>query len=364
MKVKVTELNSNPFKKFINNGKFDKERIDKLKESIEHGTLPENFTARKNDRGKYELTSGHHRLEAIKQVKGNDYEVAIEEVNYNDETMLIDMVRENLTQRETDFKDTEESIVLARAWLQNKCSTVKLLDSAYKSGKHTKGKEGSEPQVDSSRQIAQFLSKQGKMISHETIRSYLIIYDKLDPELHGKVQKLESATKEEREELLPKRIASELAQIEQEYQKPVFEQIKKEELNKENSIKAISAFKKAPEELKEKVVAGDVPITDIEHEMKIRDISAKLGLQAQQEQGEPDNISLKMEEILDTFIYGFSKIDSRLWDKGFISEFLMPNVPMRRAEELEKKMEHTIYEVLIPFYQELKLQIELRKEKS
>lgn len=363
MKLKVKELNPNPFKKFINNGKLDNERVDKLKESIEHGTLPESFTARKNDKGKYELTSGHHRLEAIKQVKGNDYEVAIEEVNYNDETMLIDMVRENLTQRETDFKDTEESIVLARAWLQNKCSTVKLLDSAYKSGKHTKGKEGSEPQVDSSRQIAQFLSKQGKTISHETIRSYLIIYDKLDPELHGKVQKLESATKEEREELLPKRIASELAQIEQEYQKPVFEQIKKEELNKENSLKAISAFKKAPEELKEKVVAGDVPITDVEHEMKIREISAKLGLQAQEEQGEPD-ISLEIRELVNYFIDGFMKIGRKFGDKSFISEDMMPNIPIEKAESLMEEMEHTIYEVLIPFYQELKLQIELRKEKS
>lgn len=360
MKIKISELNPNPFKKFINDGKLDGERVGKLKESIEHGTLPENFTARKSN-GKYEIASGHHRLEAIKQVKGMDYEVGVEEVNYDDETMLIDMVRENLTQRDTDFKDTEDSIVLARAWLQSGVNSVKRFNEIkhQKTQKNPKG-AGRPDEPDSSRQIAQFLSKQGKMISHVTICSYLTIYDKLDPELHEKVQKLESATKEEREEALPKRVASELAQIEQEYQKPVYEQIKSAELNKENSIKAISTFKKAPEVIKKRVIEGKIGITDIENEMKVRDVGEKLGLS---EQEKLDNIPIKMEEILDAFIDGFSKIDSRLWDKGFISEFLMPNVPIERAESLEKKMEHTIYETLIPFYEELKLQIELRKEK-
>jgi hypothetical protein len=358
MKIKISELNPNPFKRFINNGKLDNERIDKLKESIEHGTLPESFTVRKNDVGKYELTSGHHRLKAIEDVRGNDYEVSIEEVNYNDETMLIDMVRENLTQRDTDFKDTEESIVLARAWLQSGESNVKRFNKTVFVSKRGRIGEGRPEEPDSSRQIAQFLSKQGKMISHVTICSYLVIHDKLDPELHDKVKKLESATKEEREESLPKRVASELAQIEQEYQKPVFEQIKKEELNKENSIKAISAFKKAPEELKEKVVAGEVPITDIEHEMKIREIGESVGSTAQ-----PVDLSSEIRELVNYFIDGFMKIGRKFGDKSFISEDMMPNIPIEKAESLMEEMEHTIYEVLIPFYQELKLQIELRKEK-
>lgn len=69
-------------------------------------------------------------------------------------------------QRDTDFHDVEGSIVLARAWLQSKAGTVKQFYSAYKSGKHVKGKEGSAPQNGSVRDIAKFLSKQGKTISY------------------------------------------------------------------------------------------------------------------------------------------------------------------------------------------------------
>jgi hypothetical protein len=47
MKLKISELKSNPFKQYINKGKLDKNRLDILKESIDHGTLPEHFFARK-----------------------------------------------------------------------------------------------------------------------------------------------------------------------------------------------------------------------------------------------------------------------------------------------------------------------------
>jgi hypothetical protein len=72
---------------------------------------------------------------------------------------------------------------------------------------------------------------------------------------------------------------------------------------------------------------------------------------------------LEIRELVNYFIDGFMKIGRKFGDKSFISEDMMPNIPIEKAESLMEEMEHTIYEVLIPFYQELKLQIELRKEK-
>ena len=38
-------------------------------------------------------------------------------------------MRENLTQRHTDYRDTADSVVLAKRWLEGEMSTVKSLDS-------------------------------------------------------------------------------------------------------------------------------------------------------------------------------------------------------------------------------------------
>ena len=91
MKAKLKELMPNPFKKYINKGALTQNRLDIMKESIEHGTLPEHFTARKNN-GVLELTSGHHRHHALMEKKGKEYEVDITLVDFNDEQMLIDNI--------------------------------------------------------------------------------------------------------------------------------------------------------------------------------------------------------------------------------------------------------------------------------
>jgi len=57
-----------------------------------------------------------------------------------------------------DLMQGSVSVVLARSWLQSKCSTVNSFNSARKCGSHPKGKEGSESSPDSYRSIAKFLS--------------------------------------------------------------------------------------------------------------------------------------------------------------------------------------------------------------
>ena len=262
--VKIKDIKQNPFKKFINNGRLDDGRVAKLQESLAHGTLPNSFFARKID-GNWELAHGHHRLEAFKRKYGKDFELDVHQIGYDDETMLVDMVRENLTHRDSDFKDTEGSCVLARSWLESKVKTVKQFDSLKKTGIHPKGKKGgSEPLPDSCRSIAKFLSKQGKAISYETIRNYLSIHDKLAPELHKKVGKIESATKDEKEDRLGIKIATKLATIDdEEAQKVLFKNIQKDGLNHESALKAITGFKDADKGIKDAVKKGKLKLSEV-----------------------------------------------------------------------------------------------------
>ena len=265
MKVQIKDIKPNPFKKFINGGKLDKDRVEKLKESIEHGTLPSIFYVRKNEDGTYELAHGHHRLEAMRQVRGNNFEVPIEVITYNDETMLVDMIRENLVQRDTDFRDTEESIVLARNWLGSGCQRAELFGTLHKEIQKRKKKFQILP--NSNKSIAKFLSKQGKTISDDTIRNYLQIYDNLAPELHEKVMKLECKTKEEIEKGIGLVTAFNLATIkDKDEQRLVAKKIKEEKLDWANARKTIARFKKADKETKKLIKSGALNLSDLKEE--------------------------------------------------------------------------------------------------
>jgi len=90
-------------------------------------------------------------------------------VDFSDEQMLIDMVRENITHRDTDFHDTREGIVLSRNWLQSKCQSVKLFNTLNVE----KGKKDFQIIPDSYRSIANFLSKNSKAVSYVTVKNYL-----------------------------------------------------------------------------------------------------------------------------------------------------------------------------------------------
>lgn len=185
MKIKIKDLKPNPFKKFISGGKLNQEIVGRLKESINHGTLPITFSARKVGK-ENQLCFGHHRIEALKQVYGKDFKVEINFVNYDDEKMLVDMVRENINQRDVDYQDKKESVVLAYNWLQSKCQCVKPFDTLN----IKKGLKGFQPQEDSYRSVAKFLSKEGKSVSHETVRNYLKIHFNLDKNIEKKVGKV------------------------------------------------------------------------------------------------------------------------------------------------------------------------------
>lgn len=256
MKIKIKDIKENPFKKYIHDGQLNQKRIDILRESIEHGTLPEHFIARKNN-GTFELTSGHHRIEALKQTKGIDYEVDVTPVDFSDEQMLIDMVRENITQRDTDYHDTGESIVLARQWLQSGSNDVKLFHNIVE------GKKGfqSITQPDSYRSIANFLSKNGKAVSYKTVGNYLNVFDKLNPRLLPKVRKVLSGADKEQGDVTVKQAIA-LSNIEdQQEQMDIYHAMEHEPDGRPHEH--IPTYKTAPEEIKQKVRNGTILLSEV-----------------------------------------------------------------------------------------------------
>jgi len=250
VKVRIEEIKFNPFKKFINGGKLEEERVDKLVESIEHGTLQPNFVGRKNEKGQYEISSGHHRIGAFKKKFGKDFKVEFMPIKFSDEQMLVDMVRENLTQRgEGSFRDTEESAVLTRAWRLSKFTSVKQFHKGSKewlskrlhknNGTFVKGK-----MLGSYRDIADFLSKNGKAISYHTVANYLKIHDNLDGNLKKKLENLENATDKDAEEKMGIKTAIRLARIKDKAdQRKAWELVQANRLNSKDAEKFISAYR-------------------------------------------------------------------------------------------------------------------------
>jgi hypothetical protein len=268
-KLKISELKANPFKKFINDGKLDESRLDVLKESIDHGTLPEHFFARKFNGG-YQLTSGHHRLEALKQVKGSEYSVDVSLVDFSDEQMLVDMVRENITQRDTDFRDTNESIVLARSWLQSGESNVNSFNKTL--SKRGRLGEGRPNDSDSFRSIAKFLSKNGKAVCYGTVKNHLDIYDKLPDDVYELVRKNDTGKDDENHIGIKEAVV--LAQFtDEDEQRDLLKVMRaSSEGNMEEQKKNITLYKNASEEIKKKVRKGELDLSNIEDATLTQDI--------------------------------------------------------------------------------------------
>ena len=99
MKLKINDLNPNPFKKEINKGKLNREQLDSIKSNIKELGLMGSLPIFKKDNNYY-LVAGHHRLQALKEVYGKDFEVECTLHNYDTENILRgkDILNESNTQ--------------------------------------------------------------------------------------------------------------------------------------------------------------------------------------------------------------------------------------------------------------------------
>ena len=81
-----------------------------------------------------------------------------------------------LTQRDTDYHDTADSILLSKKWLAGEVCNATLQRSKFTP------KTGKTSEI-GAREIAKFLSKNGKTIAHNQVATYLRIEEQAIPEL-------------------------------------------------------------------------------------------------------------------------------------------------------------------------------------
>ena len=263
IQIEVSKIKSNPFKKFINNGKLNPEVIAKLVEGYKQTTFHENLSARYNDKGEVELIYGHHRLEACKKVYGDKKVISIrifDKGEFSDEKMLVDMIRENLTHRGEDYNDMSQSIILAERWLGDEKFRTRFRTSVQQ-GKRT---DLGEDYV-SNEKIAKFLSFGGKSLSIVQIGKYRHIHGNLSPALKSKIMIGERSGKI-KEDMMGFEVAGAIATIPKNEQNKIAKKVVSESLSKDDTKKAISAYKLASEDVKDKVKEGSLKLSDVSME--------------------------------------------------------------------------------------------------
>jgi len=282
VKLKLMDIKSNPFKKFISGGKLNPEIIEKLEEGYKQTRFHENLCARKNASGGVELVYGHHRLQAAKNVYGVNHEITItvyDTNEFSDEQMLLDMIRENMAQRGEDYRDMADCIMLAKKWLGGD----KKLLSGLTTSKQGKRTDLGEEHI-GARQIAIFISNQGKTISHVQVEKYITIEEGLSSELKKKVEKGTRSGKVE-EGNIGFEVASELAKFEKGEQKDLLEQIEKAKLNKDKIKQLLASYKEATEEVKAQVRKGTLDLTDVPIENMKEEVKKKMEQQKEMDKG-------------------------------------------------------------------------------
>ncbi len=241
MKISIKKLQPNPFRKDL--GNLDNMQIEKIQESFKMSDFGKNqrFEVRMVTGG-YQLVYGHHRLEALKRHYGDDIEVEIIERNYDNAKMLVELLRENLT-RDHDWALRMHSAVLAKKYL-----TETL---------HHKNVSAND--------IVKFISIDGKTVNKESIWALLRIAENLAPELISKIENQESGQ-------TPKSDMINLSQAE------MLSGIKNHEEQKAlvtalhssiaqhtgDQAKLISLYKKAPAELKNKILSGEADLISLQ----------------------------------------------------------------------------------------------------
>lgn len=192
MKLKLNQLNPNPFKKEINGGKLSEIQIQKLSSNLDKLKLMGSIPVVKRGKEYYQI-SHHHRTEAMKRKFGAKYEVEVTIHNYTDAQMLRGMVIENLTQKLDDFNETMDNIAAIENFLN----------------KNVMKKDEKATALD----IFNWLDDSGSIISIDKITNMLNIKNKLSPELLSRVKNTQAGTEDEREEFIQETNAIYLSKI-------------------------------------------------------------------------------------------------------------------------------------------------------
>ncbi len=304
MKIKLSELKPNPFKKQISKGKLNKEIVEKIKANIKELGLMGSLPVFKRE-GEYFLVAGHHRAQALKETFGKDYQVECTLHNYTDENVLRGMVIENLTQRSDELVEVTENLSAVRNWLKKNKMAVQQLNTHDSSGRKKSSQQIEE--AGSIRNIYDWISKNGEVMAIGKISSFLKVHDNLDRRLLKKVIKVDGGITEEKK--LSIEDAKNLARIEKKEQ-PLMERVIEETgLDHKNKGKLITLYLASPEEIRFQVRNGEINLADIRMELDRYKME-----QARKEKGEIKVKSIKknIDEQINYLKFSLSNSSSNI----------------------------------------------------
>lgn len=135
VKIQLGNIKKNPFRDFliypISEGK-----VEALIDSIKSTGYWESLIGRKTKDGVVEICFGHHRLEALKQVYGNDYEIDIIVQPLTDSEMLKRMSKENDEAYNCPIMAIDDSVNSTISYLESHSDEARtFLTSAFPEAK-------------------------------------------------------------------------------------------------------------------------------------------------------------------------------------------------------------------------------------
>jgi len=311
MKLKLSQLKPNPFKKEINGGKLSEENIQKIRANIKElglmGALPV-FKKGKD----YFLIAGHHRVEALKRTYGRNFKIECTIHNYTEDNILRGMVVENLTQRTDELVEITENLVAVKKYLiKNKLivddkGNVTNRTAPDRLAKKPQQGGGRDFELGSTEQIHRWLNKSAgcEVMSLTKIKEYVKIAENLDTKLlQGAKSCLDNGNKEG--ETISIEEAKSLARLPRAEQKAVKKQLDKTGLDYKEKGKLISEYLSASDEIQEKVKAGNIDMQNIQIE-KVNESIKKDGIEIN-----PDTTKI-LEEYKMDFCDSIDKVASQI----------------------------------------------------
>jgi len=279
MKLKLKDLNQNPFKKEINKGRLDEDTIKKIQANMIELGLMGSIPVVKRD-NKFYLVSHHHRVEALKREFGKDFEVDVDLKNYSDDQLLRGMVVENLTQRNNEYAEEEDNILAIKKHLVKDKMLLDDKGIICPTGGQLKSKRndmrgGRIDEYGSVRQICLWLDKNtGDVLKKSTISDRIAVYEKLNPELKKKIEKIGGGKAPD--DVVTVKQATELVRVTQdkEEQKDLWDAMKKEE---GRPHELLTLYKNSDEETKKEVRDGKIRLRDLTWKSKLTPIDLPKG---------------------------------------------------------------------------------------
>lgn len=109
VRIRAGDIKPNPF---CNVARYplDARKVEALRSSIRATGAWPNVIGRRRSDGCYELAYGHHRLEAVRQERGEETLFPLTIDNLSDQQMLAMMVRENMEERASSALDNQASV--------------------------------------------------------------------------------------------------------------------------------------------------------------------------------------------------------------------------------------------------------------